>query len=190
MYRFKKTAAAVAVGLFLAAGGANAGENGGAHAGAGFMRGEGPAGMGHGRMQHMGRGMSHGGPGSTQAEPARIEALKSELGITPAQEPAWTNYVKALQDAAAAMKTTRDDVDRHAVGKMSPQDRYAFMTKMREQRQKQSEAVKTTADQLVAALDDRQKAKAQDILPGLASFGPGMMHETAMGGPRHGHQNR
>ena len=190
MYRFKKTAAAVAVGLFLAAGGANAGENGGAHAGAGFMRGEGPAGMGHGRMQHMGRGMTHGGPGLTQADPAQIEALKNELGITLAQEPAWTNYVKALQDAAAATKTTRDNVDRDAVSKMSPQDRYAFMTKMREQRQKQFEAVKTTADQLVATLDDRQKAKAQEILPGLAAFGPGSRSGAAAGGSRHGHQDQ
>ena len=190
MYRFKKTAAAVAVGLFLAAGGANAAEGHGMHAGAGFMRGEDSAGMEHGRMQHMGRGMTHGGPTSTQADPARIEALKGELGITSAQEPAWTDYVKALQDAAAAMKTTRDNVDRDAVGKMSPQDRYAFMTKMREQRQKQFEAVKATADRLVAALDDRQKAKAQEILPGLASFGPGTRSGAAMGGPRHGHQGQ
>lgn len=146
--------------------------------------------MGHGQMQHMGRGKTHGGPGLTQADPAQIEALKSELGITPAQEPAWANYVKALQDAAATMKMTRDNVDHDAVGKMSPQDRYAFVTKTREQRQKQFEAVKTTADQLVAALDNRQKATAQEILPGLASFGPGTRYGAVMGGPRHGHQGQ
>lgn len=190
MNRFKKTAAAVAVGLFLASGSANAAESGDAHAGAGFMRGESLAGMGHGRMQHMGRGMTHGAPGLTEADPAKIEALKSELGITPAQEPAWTNYVKALQDAAATMKTTRDGGDHDTIGKMSPQDRYAFGTKMREQRQKQSETVKTAVDQLVATLDDRQKAKAQEILPGLASFGPGTMHGAAMGSPRRGHRGQ
>jgi hypothetical protein len=190
MNRFTKTAAAVAVGLFLAAGGANAAEGRGAHAGPGFMRGEGPAEMGYGQMQHVGRGKTHGGPGLTQAGPAQIEALKSELGITPAQEPAWTNYVKTIQDAAATMKTTRDNVDRDAIGKISPQDRYAFVTKMREQRRKQFEAVKTTADQLVATLDDRQKAKAREILPGLASFGSDTMHGAAMSGPRHGHRGQ
>ncbi len=28
--------------------------------------------------------------------------LKTELGITPAQEQAWSKYAKAVQDAAAA----------------------------------------------------------------------------------------
>ncbi len=190
MYRFKKTAAAVAAGLFLAASGANATENHGAHAGPGFMRGEDSAEMGHGRMQHMGRGMTHEGRGLTQADPARIETLKSELEITSAQEPAWTNYVKTLRDTAAARKTARENVTREDVDKMSPQDRYAFVTKMREQRQKQSEAVKTAVEQLVATLDDRQKAKAREILPGLASFGPGTRHGAAMGGSRHERQNR
>lgn len=190
MYRFKKTAATVAVGLFLVAGGANATESHGAHAGAGFMQGEDFAEMGHGRMQHMGRGMTHEGRGSTQADPARIETLKSELGIASTQEPAWANYVKALQDAAAARKTVRENVTREDVDKMSPQDRYAFVTKMREQRQKQSEAVKTAVEQLVATLDDRQKAKAREILPGLASFGPGSRHGAAMGDSQREHQNR
>ena len=45
--------------------------------------------------------MMHGGPGQTFADPARIDALKAELAITPAQEPAWTKYAKAVQDAAA-----------------------------------------------------------------------------------------
>ena len=45
---------------------------------------------------------------------------------------------------------------------------------MREQGQKQFEAVRTAANELLAALDDTQKAKATDILPGLA-FGPGPM---------------
>jgi hypothetical protein len=45
---------------------------------------------------------------------------------------------------------------------------------MREQAQKQFETVRTTANELVAILDDTQKAKANTILPGLA-FGPGPM---------------
>ena len=116
------------------------------------------------------------------ADPARIDTLKTELGITPAQEPAWTKYAKAVQDAATAMKTTREGVNPDAVSKLSPQDRFAFVTKMREQAQKQFETVKTAANELLATLDDTQKAKAQTTLPGLA-FGPGAMHSAGMRGP-------
>lgn len=152
------------------------------------------AGMGPGMMQHMGSGMGHGamrgGPGHALADPAQIETFKTELGITPAQEPAWDKYAKTLQAAAAAMKTAHGSVDPQAVGKMSPPDRLAFATKLREQGQKHHETVQKAANELFAALDDTQKAKAANILPGLAAHGPGMMHGPAMGGPQHDHPNR
>jgi LTXXQ motif family protein len=159
--------------------------------GPGMMQHMGPM-MGKGMMQHMGPGMGggmgpgmmHGGPGPMQFDPARVETLKTELGITAAQEPAWAKYAKAVQDAATAMKTTRESIDPSAVSKMTPQDHFAFMTKMREQGQKQFETVKTAADELLAALDDAQKAKARSTLPGLASFGPGAMHGAGMGPQR------
>lgn len=152
-----------------------------------FMRGMGHGGMGPGMMPRMhamgsgmGPGMMNGTPAAIFADPARIETLKKEIGITAAQEPAWTKYTKALQDAASAMKTAREGVNADAIGKLSPQDRFASMTKMREQGQKQFETVTTAANELLAVLDDTQKAKAQTSLPGLA-FGPGAMH--AAGGP-------
>ena len=159
-----------------------------------FMQGQGPSGMGPGGMGpggmmgmhgQMGQGM-RGGPGFAQFDPARIDTLKTELAITAAQEPAWTKYAKTIQDAAATMKTTRESVDREAVSKMNPQDRFAFVSKMREQGQKQFETVQTAAKELLATLDDTQKAKAQETLPGLA-FGPGMMHSAGMGGPMFRH---
>jgi LTXXQ motif family protein len=178
-----------------------------------FMRGEGPAGMGPGMMmQHMGRGMGpgmmqngmgpgmmiqrmgrgmgpgmmHGGPGPAFTDPAQIESLKKELGITTTQEPAWTKYTKALQDAAATMKTAREGVDPSAVSKLTPAERFAFVSKIREQAQKQFETVKTAANELLTTLDDAQKAKAQETLPGLA-FGPGSMRGAGIGGPQHRH---
>lgn len=162
-----------------------------------FMQGQGPGGMGpggmmgmHGQMGpgmrgQMGHGM-RGGPGFTQFDPAQIETLKKELTITAAQEPAWTKYAKTIQDAAATMKTAREGIDHDAISKMSQQDRFAFMTQMREQRQKEFETVQTAAKELLTTLDDTQKAKAQDTLPGLA-FGPGMMHSAGMGGPMFRH---
>jgi hypothetical protein len=130
------------------------------------MRGHGP-----GMMKGMGPGMMHG---SSFADPAQLNTLKGELGITAAQEAAWGKYAKAVQDAAAAMKTTRESVDPSAVSKMSPSERFAFASKMREQGQKQFEAVGTAANELLAVLDETQKAKARDTLPGFA-FGPGPM---------------
>ena len=148
--------------------------------------------MGPGMQGPMGRGM-HGpmgpgahGPGFAAIDPARLDVLKTELGITATQEPAWTKYTKAVQDAATAMKTARESVNPETVGKLGPQERFAFVTKMREQGQKQFETVKTAANELLATLNDTQKAKAQQTLPGLA-FGPGAMHGAFSGGPRFRH---
>ena len=120
----------------------------------------------------------HGGPRFAAFDPARIDSLKTELAITTAQEPAWTKYTKTVQDAATAMQTARTEIATEA-GKAGPQDRFALGTKMREQAQKQFETVKTAANDLLTTLDDAQKAKAQQVLPGLA-FGPGMANA---GGP-------
>jgi len=142
--------------------------------------GQGIGGM-HGQMGQGMQGRMRGGPGQTFSDPARFGTLKTELAITAAQEPAWTKYTKAIQDAATAIKTTRETVDPETVGKLSPADRFAFVSKMREQRQTQFEAVKTAADELIATLDDTQKAKAQVTLPGVA-FGPGTMRGAGLGG--------
>jgi hypothetical protein len=174
-----------------------------------FMHGQGPGGMGHGKMKGMGghgpgmmkgmdhgkghgpgmmkgmdhgkghgpgmmKGMMHGRQGAAFADPTQIERLKAELGITATQETAWNTYAKAIQDAAAAMRTARENVNPSAVSKMTPSERFAFVSGMREQAQKQFEAVRTAANELLAGLDDTQKAKATTILPGLA-FGPGPM---------------
>lgn len=141
--------------------------------GPGMMKGM-RHGMGPGMMKGMGPDMLHGGPGSAFGDPAQIETLKGELGITAAQEVSWNKYAKAVQDAAAAKKTARESVDPGAVSRMTPSERFAFVSKMREQGQKQFEAVRTAANELLAVLDEGQKAKAGDLLPDLA-FGPGPM---------------
>jgi hypothetical protein len=138
---------------------------------------EGMGGHGPGMMKGMGPGMMRGRPGGAFADPAQLDTLKGELGITAAQEGAWSKYAKTVQ-AAAAMMTARESIDPSAVAGMSPADRFAFATKMREQGQRQLDAVRTAANELLAALDDAQKAKAGNLLPGLA-FGPGPMRHGA-----------
>ena len=138
--------------------------------GPGMMKGMG--GHGPGMMKGMGPGMMHGRQGAAFADPTQLETLKAELGITATQETAWNTYAKTVQDAAAAMRSARESVDPSAVSKMTPSERFAFVSGMREQAQKRFEAVGTAANELLGVLDDAQKAKARDALPGLA-FGPG-----------------
>ena len=141
--------------------------------------------MGPGMRGQMGPG-THGRPGFTQFDPARIDTLKTELGITAAQEPAWTKYAKAVEDAATTMKTERESVNPETLTKLTPQERFASVSKIREQAQKQHETVQTAANELLATLDDTQKAKAQQTLPGLA-FGHGPTRGAGLGGPQHRH---
>jgi hypothetical protein len=150
--------------------GAMHGRHGQAGQGMGGMQGR----MGQGVHGQMGPGMmrgqmgpgTHRGPGSAQFDPARIDTLKTELGITAAQESVWTKYTKAVQDAATSMKAARDNI--------------------REQAQKQHETVQTAANELLATLDDTQKAKAQQALPGLA-FGHGPTRGAGLARPQHRH---
>ncbi|HEX6000405.1 MAG TPA: Spy/CpxP family protein refolding chaperone [Hyphomicrobiaceae bacterium] len=136
--------------------------------GPGMMKGM----SGHGPGMMKDPGIMHGGQGAAFADPTQLEPLKAELGITATQETAWNTYAKALQDATSAMSTARESVDPGTVSKMTPSERFAFVSGMREQAQKRFEAVGTAANELLGVLDDAQKAKARDTLPGLA-FGPG-----------------
>lgn len=119
-----------------------------------------------------------GGPRFAMFDPARLDTLKTELGITAEQEAAWTKYTKTVQDAATAMQTARADVTKKV--EQAAQERFAAGTKMREQAQKQFETVKTAANELLTTLDDAQKAKALNALPGLA-FGPGARQAAGPG---------
>lgn len=130
--------------------GAMHGRHGQTGQGMGGMHGR----MGQGMHGQMGPG-TRGGPGFTQLDPARIDTLKTELGITTAQESAWTKYTSAVQEA-------------------------------REQAQKRHEAVQTAANELLATLDDTQRAKAQQTLPGLA-FGHGPARGAGLATPQHRH---
>jgi hypothetical protein len=166
-----------------------------------FMRGHGPDGMGPGMMKGMrhgpgmmgmdhgpemmkGHGMMHGRAGMGLADPAQLETLKAELEITASQEQAWSKYAKTVQDASAGMKASREGVDPEAVRKMSPADRYAFVSKMREQAQERFAAIRAAADELLATLDATQKARVNDILPGLA-FSRGPMRGAFAGEHKH-----
>lgn len=111
------------------------------------------------------------GPFAAAADPSsHLETLKTELAITAEQATAWTAYANTVGGTATAMRT--------AVESASGGDRQAFFATMQEQMQTSFDAVKVAAEQLLASLDETQKAKAEKLLPGLASgpaaMGPGM----------------
>jgi hypothetical protein len=174
--------------LLLAGGWAYAESNGHGPGGFGPMSMHGSGSMGPGMMRsmmgdRMGPGEMHGmmGGGQTFADPAQVEALKADLGIKPEQEATWTKYATALKDASGAMMAAFQAAGNDPKD-ANPQDHFAQMTTIRDLGRKQFEAVHTAANELLATLDDTQKAKAQESLPGLAS-GPGMMHGGAGGPP-------
>jgi len=139
-----------------------------------FMHGAGPHGM-------MGK---HGSPmAGAVTDTTRLDSLKKEIGITAAQDPAWTAYAKTLQDSAGVMKSRHRSMDMGKMHAMSEKDREAMMAGMREQGQKAFQTVKAAAEKLLAALDETQKTKARETLPGLRAAGPGMMGHHGMHGP-------
>jgi len=139
-------------------------------------------GMGMGPGMMMGKHRGHGPMAGGLADPAaHLASLKTELGITAPQQAAWDAYAKTVQDTAATMKSRRQGMDRGKMHNMSDQDRQAFRSQMRAQHEEAFQPVKAAAEQLLTTLDDTQKTKAKEILPGLAAHGPGMMHRAGMG---------
>jgi hypothetical protein len=117
--------------------------------------------------------MGHGPRGF--ADPAsRLALLKTELGVTAAQSPAWDSYVKTVEDTSAAMRAKLQATGRPALRDMSPEDRARFRTEMQAEREQAASTVNAAATKLAAALDDGQKAKAVTILLALEGHGPGM----------------
>jgi hypothetical protein len=108
-------------------------------------------------------GTGPGMMGSAFADPTSdLASIKQQLGITEKQGAAWDAYTKAVGDSAASLQ--------------------AAMTQIHDQHRQAFQTLRTAADQLVAALDDTQKQKAQEVLPGLGSHGHPMMGPTRMMG--------
>jgi hypothetical protein len=158
-----------------------------AQQGPGF--GPGRMGMGPGMMKGHGMGPMMGHMQVTFGDPvAQLATAKTEIGIKPEQQGAWEAYAKVVTTTATAARGQREKISPDTILKMDANDRQAFITQMQEQRQQNFKTVSAAAETLLAQLDDAQKAKARDVLPGLAAagHGPGAGHGMA-GGPGMGH---
>jgi hypothetical protein len=151
--------------------------------GRGFDRDDDRGYRGHGyHHRHEGRGEGRGGPRFGRGfDPARLDSVKREIGVTAAQEQAWTKYADTLKEVSEARKARRDSMDRSAIAKMSTDEFRKFRDAMIEQRRKEQDQVRAAVDGLVASLDEKQVAVAKEVLPGYA-FGRMSMGGMGMGG--------
>lgn len=152
-------------------------------------QGEGPGsrmgmhGEGHGRM--------HGGDRSAQ-QAERLAALKTELKITAAQEPAWQQYETVLRQQAEARKAMHDKMQ--AQRQATPQDpkaaagtdRAALRESMRQQHEAHLAARDQARQALLAVLTPEQKTLLAD-----QRLGSGRGHGQGAGhrGPMHRHSS-
>jgi predicted component of type VI protein secretion system len=122
-------------------------------------------------------------------DPDRLDRVKREIGVTAAQEQAWTKYTGTLKEVADARRARRDSIDRSAIARMSTDEFRKFRDSMIEQRRKEQDQVRAAVDSLVASLDEKQVAIAKEVLPGFAfgrmggmGMGMGGMGMNGMGG--------
>ncbi|HME21419.1 MAG TPA: Spy/CpxP family protein refolding chaperone [Acetobacteraceae bacterium] len=137
-----------------------------ARPGPGMMGGGGPGMMGGGGPGMMGGYWNTG---------TYLDALKTQLAITPNQEPAWKEYADTVSGVGEQMQGLHQTMF-ESMGTASWQERRNQMNQMFEARQQAFATVHAAATKLMSTLDPAQKAKAQSILPGLA-FRRGMMNQ-------------
>jgi Spy/CpxP family protein refolding chaperone len=123
--------------------------------GPGMMRGGGAGPMGGGMM---------GGYWNTGTY---LDALKSRLGISADEEPAWKEYADAVSGVGEQMQALHQTMF-EAMGTASWQERRDLMNRMFEARQQAFGTVHAAAAKLMAALTPEQRTQAQSILPGSA----------------------
>jgi len=130
-----------------------------------------------------GRGGGMGMMGRSWNSASYLDSLKTELGITADQEPAWKAYADTVSGAEEQMQGLHQSMF-EAMGTASWEQRRDMMNAMFEARQQAFDTVHEAAGKLVSELNPTQQEKAKGILPGLGN-GPGMMGPRGPGrGPR------
>jgi hypothetical protein len=140
----------------------------------GGQSGEGMTGGGDmGRMMSMmhGGGMMGGMP--FEHVEGRLAFLKTELKITPAQEPQWNKFADAIRSAAQSMKGMHDQMMQGgqmmqgAPSAPARLDRYEHMLAARLETVR---AIKAAFDPLYLSLFDDQKKTADELCGRMAAM--------------------
>jgi hypothetical protein len=127
----------------------------------------GPGMMGGGR----GGGMMHGGGGpmmgrggfSAEATTAWLEAAKAQIGVTAAQEQAWSAYADAVQADRASMAQMHAQMPMMQPGANAP-DRLQAHLDLMQARFASLQQVQAASQALYQALSDDQRARANQTL--------------------------
>jgi hypothetical protein len=126
-----------------------------------------------------------GGPGFGRGmnDPASyLAALKTQLHITPAQEPAWKEYADVVENVGNQMRAMHANVF-ESMQTATWQERQEMMNGMFQSRDEVHRMVQEAAETLKPHLTPEQQKLAATSLPGLMPFGPrgGMGHVQGMG---------
>ena len=97
-----------------------------------------------------------------------LDSLKDQLAITAGQQPAWRDYADTVSGVGEQMQALHQTMF-DAMGTASWQERRDMMNNMFQARQQAFDTVHAAATKLLPALDAKQQASAQNILPGLAA---------------------
>ena len=122
----------------------------------------------------MGHGWGYGDPAGY------LNDLKTAIGITAMQEPAWTEYASSVKGAAEEMQGVHRSMY-EAMGTANWEERRDMMNRMFQARQQTFATVHTAAEKLLPVLDPDQRARAELRLPGLVRPGYGMTEPGRMG---------
>ena len=135
--------------------------------------GQGPMGPGPMGQGPMGRGMGPQGLVNPSAmADARNAYFKSELNITPAQEPAWKAYAEQRKQQVVAMQALRASAQGSA--QATAPERLELRNQMMKKRQEQMEKGTTAFKELYAVLSPEQKALADQRVALRTMGGRGM----------------
>jgi hypothetical protein len=109
----------------------------------------------------MGWGPMMGGPG--QHIEGRIAFLKTEIGITPAQEPVWKTYADALRTSASSMQAMHDQMMSGGMPATLP-ERMQWHEQLMSSRLDALKALRAAAGPLYNALSPAQKEIADNLM--------------------------
>ncbi len=141
-------------------------------------------GMGHGMMGGYGPGYGMGPQGAFGAcagdADDGLAGLKTELGITAKQDPAWQAFVKNATQQTESRKAAFDKMQKAQRAGSAP-ERLAQQADLMKQRQAEMEVNAAALKNLYATLTPEQKVIADQRFGG---FGPGWHRGARSGGPQ------
>lgn len=117
----------------------------------------------------MGGGMMHGGMMShmlLKHVEGRLAFLKTELKITPAQEPQWSKFADSVRGIAKNAQAAAPPMKHGGAAASTPPDRLGQYEKMLVSRLERVRALKAAVDPLYTSLSDDQKKLADELLMG------------------------